>query len=144
MTAVPQVTLPAPSLKMRKTEEMMRFCPDDTENLTGQFLQEFLFIEPIFEGLSSVDENHRNFVSELALEQVVGFYVYFAPAEAAPPLQLRQLFLHDLAKVAPLAGVNDNFAQDGHRAESSKPENSFPVKVLSPGRLMHKRVKPVL
>jgi hypothetical protein len=98
--------------------------------LTCQFLQELLFIQPVFERLATVDENHGDLISELALELVIGFDVNFAPAKSAPPLQFRELFFHDLAKVAPLAGVNDNFAQDGHRAESSKPENSFPVKVL--------------
>jgi hypothetical protein len=108
--------------------------------LTGLFLQKFLFIQPVFEGLSAVDENYRNLVSELALELVVGFNVNFSPAKAAAPLQLREHFLDDLAKVASLPGIHNNFAQDGHRAESSKPENSFPVKVLLLGPWMYKQV----
>ena len=110
--------------------------------LTGQFLQEFLFIQPVFEGLSAVDENYGNLVSELALELVVGFDVNFPPAKATPALQLRKLFFHDFAKVTSLPGIHNNFAQDGHRAESSKPENSFPVKVLLLRRWMYNQVNP--
>ena len=110
------------------------------ERLTGQLLQEFLFIQPVFEGLAAIDENYRDLVSELALEFAVGFNVNFSPAKAAAPLQLRELFLDDLAKVASLPGIHNNFAQDGHRAESSKPENSFPVKVLFLGPWMYKQV----
>jgi hypothetical protein len=110
------------------------------EGLTGQLLQEFLFIQPVFEGLSAVDENHRDLVSELALELVVGFNVNFSPAKAAAPLQLREFFLDDFAKVASLPGIHNNFAQEGHRAESSKPENSFPVKLLLVRTRMYNQV----
>jgi hypothetical protein len=110
--------------------------------LAGQFLQEFLFIQAILEGLSTVDEHNRDLVRELALELIVGFNVHFAPAKSTPPLQFRELFFDDFAKVAPLPGIHDDFAQDGHRAESSKPENSFPAKVLFTRPQMPKRVNP--
>src|SRR4029077_16081276 len=67
-----------------------------------------------------------DFVGELALEAVVGFDVHFAPAEAAAALQLGELFLHDFAKMASLAGIHDHFAEQGHGRKSSKADTDFP------------------
>ncbi len=51
------------------------------------------------------------------------------PAEAASALQFAELLLYDLAKVAALSGVHNNFAQKGHRRESSKFTSYFPLKL---------------
>jgi hypothetical protein len=97
---------------MRKAEEMMRFCAAGGMNLkiefraaglTGQLLQKLLFIQAIFERLPAVDENYGDLIRKLPFELVVGFDVNLAPAKASPALQLRELLLHDFAKVASLS-----------------------------------------
>ena len=93
---------------------------------TSQFLQKFLLVQPVFEGLAPVYKHYGDFVGELALEAVVGFDVNFAPAEAAAAFQLLELLFHDLAKVASLAGIDDHFAEQGHGRKSSKPDGVFP------------------
>jgi hypothetical protein len=103
-----------------------------------------LLVHPIFEGFSPVDKDDWNFVRELAPEQIVGFDVNFTPAKATPALELGKLFLHDFAKVTSLAGIHDHFAQDGHRAESSKPAQGFPEKVSIPKSTVNKRVNRVI
>src|SRR3954453_21579519 len=128
MTAVPAGH---PSIRMRKAGEMVRFClatmsrrskfRRGKRGLAGQFLQEFLFVQPVFESLSAVDKNNGDLVRELALQLVVGFDIHFTPMKAAPALQLRELLFYDFAKVASLPGVHNDFAQNRHRAESSKP-----------------------
>jgi hypothetical protein len=81
-----------------------------------QLLQELLLIQPILEGLAPVDKYDRHFVGELAPKQVIGFYVNFPPPETAPALQFRELLFDDFAQMASLAGVNDDFAKEGHFA----------------------------
>src|ERR1700738_1001054 len=73
---------------------------------TGQFLQEFLLVQPVLKGLAPVYEDDRNFIGELALEAIVGLDVNFAPVKASAALQLLELFFHDFAKVASLAGIH--------------------------------------
>ena len=108
--------------------------------LACQLLQELLLVHPIFEGFSPVYKDDGDSVSELALELIVGFNVNLTPAKATPAFELGKLFLHDFAKVTSHAGIHDHFAQDGHRAESSKPAVGFPEKVLVPKSAGHKRV----
>lgn len=94
--------------------------------LAGQFSQKFLLVKPVFECLAPIDKNDRNFVCEPAAEAVIGFNIHFAPAKASSALKLAQLLLYDLAKVATFPGVNDHFAQKGHRRECSKFSIYFP------------------
>jgi hypothetical protein len=49
--------------------------------LAGQLPEEFLLVHVILEGLAAVDENHRNFIVELAAEFEVGVDVDFLPDE---------------------------------------------------------------
>ena len=101
---------------------MMRFCyaTGVRLDLPRQLLQELLLVEPVLEGLAAVNEDDWHFVGELTTQKFIGFHVNFAPAETAPALELRQLLFDDLAQVTSLAGINDNFAKEGHRGESSK------------------------
>lgn len=82
--------------------------------------EKLLFIQAVLKGLASVDKYNGNFVGELAAKVVIGFDVHLPPMKTAPPLELGKFFLHDLAKVAPFARINDDFARQGHRAQSSK------------------------
>jgi hypothetical protein len=99
-----------------------------------------LLVQPIFEGFSPVDKDDGDLIRKLAPELIVGFYVNFTPAKATPAFELCKLFLHNFAKVTSLARIHDHFAEDGHRAESSKPAVGFPQKVLVPKSAVNKRV----
>lgn len=83
-------------------------------HLSRQFLEEFLLVQPVLEGLTSVDKYDRHLIGELAAQKIVGFNIDFPPAETAPALQLRELLLDDFAKVTSLAGIHDHFADEGH------------------------------
>jgi hypothetical protein len=61
-------------------------CPDSsrrderrTLNVSaGQLAEEFTLIEAVFEGFAPVDENHRNFVGELAAQLVTALDIHLA------------------------------------------------------------------
>ena len=78
--------------------------------LTGQFPQEFLLVEAVFEGFAAVDEDDGDFVGELAAQAFVGVNVHFAPAEATPALEFGELFLHDFAEMAAFSRIDDDFS----------------------------------
>jgi hypothetical protein len=99
--------------------------------LTGQLLQELLFVQAIFEGFTAVNENDRNFVRELSPELVIRLDVNFPPAKASPAFQLCELLFDDLAEVTSFPGIYDDFAQEGHRAEFSKPKSQLPEKEIA-------------
>jgi len=99
------------------------------EPLPCQLLEEFLLIQAVLEGFAPVDKNHRNFVREFALQQIIGFNVDFTPTEAAPAFEFRELLFHDLAQMASLAGIHDDFAKKRHRRESSKTRTPNPQKL---------------
>jgi hypothetical protein len=75
-----------------------------------------VFVHAVLEGFAAVDENDGNFVGELAAQLLVGVHVDFLPGEAAPAMELNQGFLHDLAKMAALAGVDHDLAGPRHGA----------------------------
>ena len=106
---------------------------DGYTGLTGQFFQEFLLVEAVLERLTSVDEDHRHFVGKLAPEQIVRVHINLAPLKPAPALQFAELFLDDLAEVTAFSGINDHFAQERHRRESSKGVEQIPLKVALTG-----------
>ncbi|HZQ20008.1 MAG TPA: hypothetical protein VFA90_14925 [Terriglobales bacterium] len=81
------------------------------EVLAGELLQKLLLVEPIFKSFATVDEDDRDFVSELALELIIGFNVDLSPAETTPALQFRELLFDYLAEVTPFAGIYDYLAQ---------------------------------
>lgn len=97
--------------------------------LPCKLLEEFLLIQAVLKSFAAVDEDHRDFVGEFATQRVIGFNVYFTPSEAAPALEFRELFFHDLAQMAPFAGIHDDFAKKGHRRESSKSSSPNPYKL---------------
>jgi hypothetical protein len=85
-----------------------------------------VLIQPVLEGFAPVDKDDRHFVGELAPEKFIGLYVNLPPAEAASALQFRELLFDNLAQMAALAGIHDDFAKEGHRRESSKSKSSNP------------------
>jgi hypothetical protein len=88
--------------------------------LSRQFLEEFLLVQPVFESFASVDEDHRDFIRELAPEAIISLNVDFAPAKASPALQFSQRFLHDLAKMTSLSRVHNNVTQIRHGGSLAK------------------------
>jgi hypothetical protein len=79
--------------------------------LAGEFAQEFLLVHAVLEGLPAVDEDYGDFVGELTAEAVIVLDINFAPAKTAPALELRELLLHDLAKVTAPSGIHNHFAK---------------------------------
>jgi hypothetical protein len=80
----------------------------ETPALAGQLPEEFLLIHVILEGLAAIDEHDRNFIVELAAELEVGVDVNFLPDEPSPAGEFGETFLHYFAKVASLAGIDDD------------------------------------
>ena len=58
-------------------------CARDWWGLAGQLVQEFLFVNAVFEGFASIDEDDWHFVGKLPSQRVVRFDVHFPPAKAA-------------------------------------------------------------
>jgi hypothetical protein len=83
-------------------------------DLAGQLPEEFLFVHVILEGLAAVDENHRNFIVELAAEFEVSVDVNFLPDEPSAAGEFGETFLHYFAKVASLAGIDDDVTSIWH------------------------------
>ena len=83
-------------------------------DLTGQFPEEFLLVHVILEGLAAVDEDHRNFIVELSAEFEVGVDVDFLPDEPSAAGEFGETFLHYFAKVASLAGIDDDVTSVWH------------------------------
>jgi hypothetical protein len=77
--------------------------------LTGQFLEEFLFVHAVLEGLAAVDEDDGDLVVVLAAQFGVGVDVYLSPLEAAALMEFDEALLNDLAEMAPFAGIHDDF-----------------------------------
>jgi hypothetical protein len=86
--------------------------------LAGQLPEEFLLVHVILEGLAAVDENHRNFIVELAAELEVGVNVDLLPDEPSPAGEFGETFLHYFAKVASLAGIYDDATSIWHAGRS--------------------------
>jgi hypothetical protein len=74
----------------------------------NQLPEEFLLVHVILEGFAAVDKNHRNFIVELAAELEVGVDVYLLPDEPSTAGEFSETFLHHFAKVASLAGIDDD------------------------------------
>src|SRR5579883_2067177 len=91
----------------------------------GQLAQEFALVHVVLEGLAAVNEDHRDLVGELPPQLLVRIDIHFLPAEQAPALELHQALLDDLAEMAPLPGVNEDFAGGVHEAECSRFEAIF-------------------
>jgi hypothetical protein len=72
--------------------------------------EEFLLIHVILEGLAAVDENHRNFVVELAADFDVAIDINFMPREASAAGQFCEALLHDFAEMTSFSGINNDAA----------------------------------
>jgi len=84
---------------------------DLTRRSACQLAQELLFVHPVLEDFSAVNENHRNFVVERPTEFGVRVDVDFAPSETAPTRELAEALLDDFAKMTTFAGVNHDLAK---------------------------------
>jgi hypothetical protein len=80
----------------------------------SQLPEEFLLVHVILEGLAAIDENDRNFIVELAAEFDVGVDVDFLPDEPSAAGEFGETFLHHFAKVASLAGIDDDVTSIWH------------------------------
>src|SRR5271155_2641925 len=78
--------------------------------LAGQLPQKFPLVHAVFEGLTPVDEDDRDFVIELPAQFVVAINIHFLPREAAAAGEFREAFLHQLAKMTTLPRVNHDLA----------------------------------
>ena len=88
---------------------------DVKRGLTDEFAEEFLLVHAVLEGFAAVNEDYRNFVGVEAADFGIGVHVDFPPGEAAPLMQLDEALLHDLAEMASLPGIDDNFTGLRHR-----------------------------
>jgi hypothetical protein len=77
--------------------------------LTGQLLEEFLFVHAVLEGLAAVDEDDGDLIVVLASKLGVGVDVYLSPVETAALVEFDEALLNDLAEMAPFAGIHDDF-----------------------------------
>src|SRR5207302_8523094 len=91
-----------------------RMGKGESPDLASQLPEEFLFVHVILEGLATVDEDHRNFIVELAAELEVGVNVDFLPDEPSTAGEFGETFLHHFAKVASLAGIDDDVTSVWH------------------------------
>jgi len=77
----------------------------------GELAQEFALVHAVLKSLSSIDEDDRNLVSELAAKSLVGIDVHFPPRKAASSLQFNEALFDDFAEMAPFSGVNHDLAR---------------------------------
>jgi hypothetical protein len=83
-------------------------------DLADQLPEKLLLVHVILEGLAAVDEDHGNFIVELAAEFEVGVDVDFLPDEPSTAGEFGETFLHHFAKVASLAGIDDDVTSIWH------------------------------
>jgi hypothetical protein len=93
---------------------------------SAQFAEKFLLVHPVLKSLSSVDENHGNFIVIQASDFGIGVHVDFTPAKTAPLVQFDDALLDDFAEMASLAGINHDFAKLRHARECSSFGAVFP------------------
>lgn len=84
------------------------FEPQQSRSLR-QLLKKLASIHSVFERLSPVNENYRNFIVKSLLQLWVGINIHFAPLELGIALRLRERLLDYLAKMTSLARIDDYF-----------------------------------
>ena len=67
--------------------------------LAGKLSEELLLVHVILEGLAAVDEDHGNFIVELATEIKVAVDINFVPGEASAAGQFCEALLYDFAEM---------------------------------------------
>jgi hypothetical protein len=85
----------------------------------GQFAEEFLLVHAVLEGFAAVDENYRDFIVIEPANFSAGIYVDFMPGEASAFVEFDEALLDDLAEMASLPGIDDNFPRLRHAGECS-------------------------
>ena len=75
-----------------------------------------MLVHSVFEGFAAVNEDDRDFVSELAAKLIVAVDIDLLPIKTAATMELGKAFLHDLAKMTSLARIEDNPARLRHGA----------------------------
>lgn len=86
--------------------------------------EKLLFVHAILEGLSAINEYHRDFVVELAAKITVGVDVDFLPGEAASSRELAEAFFDDFTQMTSFAGVHDDGSWLGHVGRDSSVETA--------------------
>ena len=81
-----------------------------TEWSTPQLAEELPLVHAVLKGLAAVDEDHGDFVIELAADFAIGVHIDFSPSESAPARKFGQALFHHFTQVASLAGVNHDVA----------------------------------
>jgi hypothetical protein len=100
--------------------------------LVGQLAKEFALVHAVLESFAAIDEDHGNFIGELAAQFFVRVNVNFPPSEAGLALQFDQAFFDDLAKVTTFARVNYNFARLRHGGSLAVLVRIFPLSASIP------------
>jgi hypothetical protein len=95
--------------------------------LAGQFAHDLLLIHAVLERLASINENDWDFIVVKASYLGVGVHINFAPLETALPMELDEALLYDLAEMAPLTRIKNDFSGLRHDAECSSFGAAFPT-----------------
>ena len=82
--------------------------------LTRQFSEKFLLVHAVLEGFAAIDEDHGDFVVELAAQFVVGVHVNLTPDKASAARELGETFFYNLAEMASFAGIDHDAASLWH------------------------------
>jgi hypothetical protein len=80
----------------------------------GEFSQEFLFVHVVFESFAAVNENHGNFIVELATKFGVHVDVNLLPGKATAAGEFGEALLDHFAEMAAFAGVDNDAARVRH------------------------------
>ena len=86
----------------------------ETGNSGIQLAQEFLFIHVILEGFAAIDKDDWDFVVVQPQEFGVSIYIHLGPGETAVAGEFGQALLHHIAKMATLAGVDNDGVEGRH------------------------------
>jgi hypothetical protein len=65
----------------------------------------------VLEGFVAIDEDHRDFVGELAPQLFVAIHVHVLPGEPASTMQLGESLFDDFAEVTSFAGIEHDLAE---------------------------------
>ena len=84
--------------------------------LCFQPAQKIPFRHSVLEGFLAVDEDNRNFIAELPVQNGVGIYIHFPPSEAGAAFELGKRLFNDCAQVAAFSRIDDDLVQSAHIA----------------------------
>src|SRR5579864_715058 len=82
--------------------------------------QEILLVHAVFESFFAVNKDHGDLVGELAAEEIVGVHINLLPGELRLAGELGERLFNYLAKVAALAGIEDDLVRHGQSLAKNK------------------------